>query len=111
MQPLTVVFIETPIFTGQVLSALTDEEYSELQKFLAEQPTAGAVIPGTGGARKLRWNHPARNKGKRGGIRTIYFYRDSQEQIYMLYLYTKGQQVNLTQDQKKALKAVIKNWN
>lgn len=111
MQANTVVFIETPIFTGQVLDALDDEEYQELQQFLAAQPTAGAIIPGTGGARKLRWKNPTENKGKSGGFRTIYFYQDTEEHIYMLLLYTKSQKINLSQEQKKQLKAVIKNWN
>lgn len=111
MQSFTVTFIETPIFTSQVTKALSDEEYSRFQAFLAEQPTAGALITGTGGARKIRWADPARGKGKRGGIRTIYFYRDRYEQIIMLFLYSKDEQGDLTQEQKKALKSVIRNWN
>lgn len=106
-----VTFIETAVFTDQVVKALSDDEYSKFQSFLAEQPTAGTPISGTGGARKIRWADPNRGKGKRGGIRTIYFYRDQHEQILMLYLYSKDEQDDLTQGQKKALKAVIQNWN
>jgi mRNA-degrading endonuclease RelE of RelBE toxin-antitoxin system len=105
-----VTFIETPVFTHQVTRALSDEEYSRFQAFLAEQPTAGTPINGTGGARKIRWSDPGRGKGTRGGIRTIYFYRDRHEQIVMLYLYSKDEQDDLTQEQKKMLKTVIKSW-
>lgn len=111
MSPVRVTLIETPVFTAQVLAELTDEEYADLQAFLAEQPTAGSVIRGTGGARKLRWIHPRRQTGKRGGLRTIYYYRDAHEQIIMLYLFSKDEQSDLSVEQRKALKAVIKSWN
>jgi len=111
MRQINVTFIETAVFTEQVVKAQSDDEYSKFQSFLAEQPTAGTPISGTGGARKIRWADPNRGKGKRGGIRTIYFYRDQHEQIIMLYLYSKDEQDDLTQEQKKALKAVIQNWN
>ena|SRR6056297_131137 len=111
MRKVSVTFIETPVFTRQVREALEDDEYAELQAFLAEQPTTGAVIRGTGGARKLRWSNPARGKGKRGGIRTIYFYRDRYEQILMLYLYRKDEQQDLNAQQRKALKEILRNWD
>jgi len=111
MRQINVTFIETAVFTEQVVKAQSDDEYSKFQSFLAEQPTAGTPISGTGGARKIRWADPNRGKGKRGGIRAIYFYRDQHEQIIMLYLYSKDEQDDLTQEQKKALKAVIQNWN
>ena len=68
-----VTFVETPPFTRLVAGYLSDEDYGELQSHLASHPHAGAVIPGSGGVRKLRWTLPGH--GKRGGIRVIYFLR------------------------------------
>ncbi|GMV31962.1 MAG: hypothetical protein AMXMBFR59_40870 [Rhodanobacteraceae bacterium] len=99
------VFIETPVFTGQVKAILSEDEYRELQTYLASNPTAGDVIQGTGGLRKIRWG--AKGKGKRGGARAIYFHRNNAHQIYMVFLFSKNQSSDLTQAQKKALSALV----
>jgi hypothetical protein len=65
------VFIETPVFTKHVIEALTDEQYGLLQGFLVARPDAGNLVKGGGGIRKLRWALSGR--GKRGGVRVIYF--------------------------------------
>lgn len=65
------LIIETPIFTKQVLAALTDDEYRRFQNMLLERPEAGKVMSGGGGLRKIRW--AAEGRGKRGGIRVIYY--------------------------------------
>ena len=67
-------FIETPAFTRYFSSYLNDDEYRELQIRLAAGPELGDVMPGTGGFRKLRWADPRRGKGRRGGLRVIYYY-------------------------------------
>ena len=67
---------------------LTDDEYATLQQSLIVNPQAGDVIPGSGGVRKLRWSVAGR--GKRGGIRVIYFLRLRQGEIWMLTLYAKN---------------------
>ena len=81
-------FIETKLFTRLVEQYLTDEEYLSLQRELIENPEAGAIIPGSGGVRKMRWGMAGR--GKRGGLRVIYFLRTRQGQVWMLTLYPKN---------------------
>jgi hypothetical protein len=81
-------FVETRLFTRLVQQYLSDDEYVRLQEALIADPTAGDVIPGSGGVRKLRWG--AAGRGKRGGLRVIYFLRTRQGQIWMLTLYPKN---------------------
>ena len=64
------VIVETSVFTRQVQTLLSDDEYRELQAVLVARPGLGPVIPGSGGIRKVRW--AARGQGKRGGARVIY---------------------------------------
>lgn len=79
------VIIETSIFTRQVPTLLADEEYRELQTALVNRPHLGAVIPGSGGLRKMRWSRPGR--GKRGGIRVIYYLgRDPGSASYVVHV-------------------------
>jgi hypothetical protein len=96
-------FRETEMFTRAVVALLTDNEYAKLQNALVVDPTAGALIPGTGGLRKLRWQHGSRGKGKRGGIRVIYYWYVSGSLMYMLLAYSKGQQDDLTSREKRLL--------
>ena len=86
-------FVETRLFTRLVQEYLSDDEYSGLQQALLADPELGAVIPGTGGVRKVRWGVSGR--GKRGGIRVIYFLRTKQGQIWMLTLYPKNVAENI----------------
>jgi hypothetical protein len=102
-----VEFIESPVFTKLLPEYLTDDEYHALQIFLAEDPEAGAVIPGTGGFRKVRWSDPRRSKGKRGGLRVIYYYFSEDLQIWFLTIYDKDEADDLTPEQRRTLKAAI----
>jgi hypothetical protein len=86
-------FIELSPFTRHVYHYLSDEEYQGVQLHLLAQPDAGALIPGTGGCRKLRWGRDGR--GKRGGVRIIYYWRRSEYQIWMLTIYAKNEIENL----------------
>jgi hypothetical protein len=81
-------FVETRLFTRLVQEYLSDVEYGALQQALVANPEAGDLIPGSGGVRKLRWSVAGR--GKRGGIRVIYYLRSRQGQIWMLTLYAKN---------------------
>jgi hypothetical protein len=83
-----VSFVETRLFTRLVAEYLSDDEYRTLQQALIDDPELGAVIPGSGGVRKVRSGLAAR--GKRGGLRIIYFLRVRQGQIWMLTLYPKN---------------------
>jgi mRNA-degrading endonuclease RelE of RelBE toxin-antitoxin system len=102
------IFIETPIFTDDLLRLLSDEEYAEFQAFLALNPTSGDVIQQTGGLRKIRW--ASKGKGKRGGVRVIYYYLMANSQIRLLLIYQKGIQDNLTDAQKKILRTINERW-
>ncbi|HZY41539.1 MAG TPA: type II toxin-antitoxin system RelE/ParE family toxin, partial [Anaerolineae bacterium] len=99
------IFIETSIFTRQVLDLLTDEEYRELQQVLVNRPEAGSLIVGSGGLRKIRWAKQGR--GKRGGVRVIYYWAVSSEQILMLFVYPKSERDDLTPIQIKMLKQIV----
>jgi mRNA-degrading endonuclease RelE of RelBE toxin-antitoxin system len=89
-------FVETKLFTRLVQDYLTDDEYRELQVLLIGQPEAGAVIPGSGGVRKLRWR--ALGRGKRGGYRVIYYVKHARNVIWMLTMYPKNVAENIPAD-------------
>lgn len=100
-------FIETPFFTRTVDRYLDDDEYRELQAYLNGRPDAGNVVPGSGGVRKLRW--AAEGRGKRGGLRIIYYLRIAQGQIWMLTLYGKNVSENIPANVLRAMKEAIED--
>ena len=100
-------FIEGPAFTRYSSSYLNDDEYRELQNRMAAAPELGDVMPGTGGFRKLRWTDPRRGKGRRGGLRVIYYYFPGEQQIWLMTLYDKDEASDLTPKQRQALKNAI----
>ena len=81
-------FIESSIFERTLPVYLDDDEYSEFQQFLMQNPEAGELVPGSGGVRKVRWARPG--MGKRGGLRIIYFVRYQPNEFWMLTLYAKA---------------------
>jgi mRNA-degrading endonuclease RelE of RelBE toxin-antitoxin system len=101
-----VVFVETSVFTDAVLEALTDEEYRALQTSLMVRPSQGAVMPGTGGLRKMRWG--AAGRGKRGGVRAIYYWDEAHDRVYLLLIYRKAAQDDLTPAQLKVVKRLVR---
>jgi hypothetical protein len=100
-------FIEAPLFTQLLPNYLDDDGYRELQRHLAAEPEAGDVIPATGGFRKLRWIDRRRGKGKRGGLRVIYYYLVSDTQIWLMTLYDKDAAADLNATEKRILKTAI----
>ncbi len=99
------VFMETSVFTRQIGNLIPDDSYGELQIFLAGLPTAGNLIRGSHGCRKLRWQTPG--AGKRGGIRVIYYWFPNDDQILMLLAYTKSSTGDLTKAQIKVLGQLV----
>jgi mRNA-degrading endonuclease RelE of RelBE toxin-antitoxin system len=100
------VFKETTVFTKQVKQLLDVESYRLLQLRLIADPEAGALIPGTGGLRKIRWQGSGR--GKRGGIRAIYYWATKDDVVLMLLAYPKNERDDLSPEQKKVLRALVK---
>ncbi len=104
---MQLVFFETPLFTRLLPDYLNDESYWDLQRTLLENPESGDVMPGAGGFRKLRWKDPRRGKGKRGGLRVIYYYLTADHQIWFFTIYGKDEAADLTADEKRVLKKTI----
>lgn len=109
MNEILYSFRETSLFTKRVLELLTDEEYSKLQWRLIEFPEAGDVIKGSGGIRKIR--QTAKGKGKRGGARVIYYFAAENQEIYMLDIYAKNEQTDLSREQIRELKSLVEKWS
>ncbi|KFX29487.1 hypothetical protein [Ralstonia solanacearum] len=100
-------FIELPPFQRLREHDLSDDEYSALQQELLAQPDAGDVIKGTGGLRKLRFSDKRRGKGKRGGLRVIYYHWDGSSQFWMFVVYDKDEADDLSSDERKVLARLL----
>jgi hypothetical protein len=98
-------FVETSVFTAQIVDALHDDSYRQLQVALLLRPEQGALIRGSGGLRKIRWS--ASGQGKRGGIRVIYFWHAGDETFYMLFAYPKNVQGDLSPGQLRTLRRLV----
>jgi mRNA-degrading endonuclease RelE of RelBE toxin-antitoxin system len=99
------LIIETPVFTKRILEVLSDDEYRELQQVLAKNPAQGAIIPGGGGLRKIRWKTGGR--GKRGGARIIYYWFVSDSTVLMLFVFKKNERSDITKAQLKVLRTIV----
>ena len=100
------VFIETSVFTRQIQNLVSDEHLRALQEWIATSPTAGNLIKGSGGCRKLRWN--TTTTGKRGGIRVIYYWLKDRDLVLLLLAYAKSRSDDLSQAQIKMLSEIVK---
>lgn len=106
--PTNALPVELPAFSRFRGDYLDDKGFRALQNPLMENPAAGDVIEGTGGLRKLRHADPRRGKGKRGGLRVIYFWWEAGRQFWLFTLYDKDEMGDLSAKDKKALKDMLK---
>lgn len=101
------VFIEMPPFERYRTVYLDDEAFRAMQRMLMQNPLTGDVISGTGGLRKARIGDSLRQKGRRSGLRFIYYWWLEQEQFWLFVLYDKNTQDDLTPYQKRQLKQML----
>ena len=100
-------FIESTGFDRVRDVYLDDDEYSDLQQFMIQNPEAGALVRDSGGVRKLRWRREG--TGKRGGLRIIYFVRYRPNEFWMLTLYAKGRTKNVPAHVLRRLKETFEH--
>lgn len=101
-------FVELPPFERSREDYLDDDEYLKLQIELMKNPNAGDAIQGTGGLRKLRYGDKRREKGKRGGLRIIFYFWIGGPEFWLFTVYDKDEVEDLTSDQKAQLARFIK---
>ena len=99
--------VETSEFAKQARVCMEDNVRIQFIDFIAKNPLAGDIIPGTGGARKMRWQSES-HQGKRGGVRVIYYYHDEYMPIYLFTVYKKNQYENISAIEKEILYKIIK---
>ncbi len=112
-EPVYVTVVETRPFIEDAARCLKENEREEFIGYIARNPTAGVVIPGTGGVRKVRWH--AGGRGKRGGARVIYYYHDQRIPLFLLTAYAKSRQTDLTPVQRAAMRrfaaAIVRQYS
>ncbi|HFC53119.1 MAG TPA: addiction module toxin RelE [Gammaproteobacteria bacterium] len=97
---------ETESFQRKINKLLSKDEKSDLIAYLSEHPSAGDLIQGTGGIRKLRWARGS--KGKSGGIRVIYYFHSQKMPLYLLAAFGKNEKANLSSEEKRLLSKLVK---
>jgi hypothetical protein len=104
--PLLVTVVETPEFIARTDKLMVDEDRQVLIDYLARNPTAGDLIPGTSGVRKLRWGLEGR--GKRGGARIIYFFHSAEIPLFALTAFAKNERADLSQEERNTFGRLTK---
>lgn len=102
------LFVELPAFSRHRAEYLSDEDFRRLQTDLLKNPQAGDLVQGSGGLRKLRHADPRRGKGRRGGLRVIYFHWAAGRQIWLFTVYDKDEMDDLSPTQLKILRDMLK---
>jgi hypothetical protein len=95
-------FVRLPVFERHARGLLDEDDVREIEQELMQDPTAGNVIAGTGGLRKLRY--AVGGKGKSGGVRIIYFHRSKKGRLYLVTVYHKSAKDNLTKAERNEMK-------
>jgi len=98
-QNMSAAIAYTSVYAKRVERTLRPEERDAMELHVAENPEIHPVVSGTGGVRKARWGR--QGKGKRGGVRVIYFYRSAADVVYFLDIYAKAAKEDLTSDDKQ----------
>jgi len=96
---------ELPEFIRAAERLLTESERQDVVRYLALNPRAGDLMEGTGGVRKLRWGRAG--QGKSGGVRVIYYVHDDSMPLYLLTMFAKGEQANLSRAQRNDLAGLV----
>ena len=99
--------VETAMFQKQWPIYWTEDERGAFAAYIAESPTAGDVVPGSGGIRKVRWRRSG--TGKSGGVRVIYFTRTTEQEVVLLLMYAKAKTDNITGPKLKEIRRVLEN--
>ena len=97
--------VETPGFLRDVVGRLSEDDRDELVAFLAANPEAGDLIQDTGGARKLRWG--AQGRGKRGGVRVVYYYHNEGIPLFLLSVFAKNEKASLSRAERNEMKKLL----
>jgi len=101
-----ITIAETEPFQKKIAKLLSLEEKNDLISYLSEHPSAGDLIQGTGGIRKLRWARGA--KGKSGGVRVIYYFHSETMPLYLLAVFGKNEKANISSEEKSLLSKIVK---
>jgi len=104
VEPAYITVVETRPFIEDAAKCFTEEERTDFIEYIAHNPTAGVVVPGAGGVRKVRWR--AGGRGKRGGARVIYFFHNERVPLFLLTAYAKSQRVDLAPAQRTAMRRI-----
>jgi hypothetical protein len=100
-------FFEAPAFTRELYRYLSEDSFAELEILLTSHPEVGDIMPGTGGFRKIRWIDKRRGKGRRGGIRVIYYLFSIDDRIWLFSIFDKNEMTDLSPREKKQLKYAV----
>lgn len=107
---MDISFIELALFDRDRERHISDNVFQLLQTLLRDNPHSGSLIPGSGGLRKIRLADPRRGKGKRGGLRIIYYYFESRFEILLFMIYSKGEIEGLSSEQLKQFSKVLTHY-
>jgi hypothetical protein len=102
------IFVEAPVFARIRERYLDDDQYRLLQLALMANPESGDLLRGSGGIRKVRW--AAHGKGKRGGLRVIYYWITHRRHLLPLTLYRKSEVSDLKPDEVRALRTLVTDF-